>query len=31
MGKFFQSHTSATDGGDVLNTEMVMNGGNEEM
>jgi len=31
MGKFIQSHTSATDGSEILNTEMVMNVGNEEM
>jgi len=31
MGKFIQSHTSVTDGGEMLNTQKVMDGGNEEM
>ena len=31
MGKFIQSHTSATDGSEIFNTQKTTNGVNEEM
>jgi hypothetical protein len=31
MDKFIQSHTPATDGSEIWNTQKATNGGNEEM